>query len=191
MSLSGGVKALSWVVALLLCAIPLLAWSILPGAAVGGPRGPGGPGVEIARWASLLAPLTALGSWMLAPRGLEIGGGELRLLRRAWRAAAYRLSSVEEVALLPPGAMRGAVRTLGNGGLFGYYGWFFKSGRGAFRLFATRSDGLVEVVAGGRRLVLSPDEPGRFVEDLLATAPRAAMPRQGLGPGAATAMRRS
>jgi hypothetical protein len=26
--------------------------------------------------------------------------------------------------------MRGAVRTLGNGGLFGYYGWFFKSGRG-------------------------------------------------------------
>jgi hypothetical protein len=172
MSLSGGVKALTWVVVLLAGVVPLLVWSLVPGGPIGGPRGPGGPGVGAARWASL-----------------EIEGGELRILRRAWRSAAYPLSSVEEVALLPPRALAGAVRTFGNGGLFGYYGWFYR--KGAFRLFATRSDRLVEVVAGGKRVVVSPDEPGRFVEGLLATAPRARLRQPAGDPGAASATRRS
>jgi hypothetical protein len=189
MSLSGGVKALTWVVVLLAGVVPLLVWSLVPGGPIGGPRGPGGPGVGAARWASLLLPLVTAGSWALAPFGLEIEGGELRILRRAWRSAAYPLSSVEEVALLPPRALAGAVRTFGNGGLFGYYGWFYR--KGAFRLFATRSDRLVEVVAGGKRVVVSPDEPGRFVEGLLATAPRARLRQPAGDPGAASATRRS
>jgi hypothetical protein len=189
MSLSGGVKALTWVVVLLAGAVPLLAWSLVPGGPIGGPRGPGGPGGGAARWASLLAPLVTAGCWALAPNGLEIAGGELRILRRAWRSAAYPLSAVAEVAVLPPGSLAGAVRTFGNGGLFGYYGWFYR--KGAFRLYATRTDRLVEVLAGGRRVVVSPDEPARFVEGLLATAPRARLRQPGGGPGAASATRRS
>jgi hypothetical protein len=188
MSLSGGVKALTWVVVLLAGAVPLLVWSLVPGGPIG-PRGPGGPGVGAARWASLLLPFVTAVCWALAPNGLEIAGGELRILRRAWRSAAYPLTSVEEVALLPPGALRGAVRTFGNGGLFGYYGWFYR--KGAFRLFATRSDPLVEIVAAGKRVVVSPDEPARFVEGLLATAPRASLRQPGGEPGAASATRRS
>ena len=192
MSLSAGVRILSWTIVLLMCAVPLLAWSILPGVAIGGPRGPGGPGVEVARWASLFAPLVALVSWALAPRGLEIEGGELRILRNAWRAATVPLSSIQEIAVLPPGSLRGAVRTFGNGGLFGYYGWYYR--RGPFRLFATRRDRLVEIVAAGKRVVVSPDDPGRFVEGLLSRSPRARL-RQPAGergdPGAASASRRS
>lgn len=188
MTLPGRLWVLSGAIVLLLCSVPLLSWSILPGFTFGGPRGPGGPESELARWGSLLLPLLALLSWALAPRSVEIEGGELRVVRRGWRAAAFPLSRVEGVAALPPGSLRGAVRTFGVGGLFGYHGWFFK--RGAFRLYATRTDRLVEVVVEGKRIVVSPDQPQRFVDGLLASAPRARL-RQPGEPGTASASRAS
>ncbi len=188
MSLPGRLWVLSGAIVLLLCSVPLLSWSIIPGVAIGGPRGLGGPESELARLGSLLLPLLALLSWAFAPRAVEIEGGELRVLRRGWRAAAFPLSRVEAVAVLPPGSLRGAVRTFGVGGLFGYHGWFYK--KGAFRLYATRTDRLVEVVLGGRRIVVSPDQPQRFVDGLLASAPRARL-RQPCEPGAAIASRTS
>jgi hypothetical protein len=191
MSLSAGVKVLSTLVSVLLVAVPLLIWGFLPGIAVGGSRGPAAPWVQLAtRLGVLLAPLVAVASWAMAPRGVEIEGGELKVLRRAWPAAAYRLAEVEQVTLLPRGWLAGAIRTFGNGGLFGYYGWFYRYKNGAFRLFATRSDRLVEAVIGGRRVVFSPDEPARLVDAILAAAPRA---RRGQVPdaGAASATRTS
>ena len=74
------------------------------------------------------------------------------------------------------------------GGLFGYCGWFYR--KGAFRLYATRADRLVQVGIDGKRIVVSPDEPQRFVDGLLASAPRARL-RQPGGPGAASATRTS
>ena len=180
MSLSGGVKLLSAVVSALVLAVPLLVWGVVPGIRLS-------PGAEVARWAVAVLPLVILVSWGLSPKAIELEGGELRILRRAWRAAGYRLAEVEVVTPLPPRWLLGAVRTFGNGGLFGFYGWYFKGG--PFRLFATRSRDLVEVRVGGRRVVVSPDEPERFVEGLLAAAPRA---RRGQAAGgAASASTRS
>jgi hypothetical protein len=189
MSLSTGVKAITGLLVVLLLAVPLLVWGFLPGIAIGGPRGPAGPGIQLAtRLGTLLAPLLALACWALSPRAVELEGGELKVLRRAWPAAAYRLSEVEQVGLLPPGWLSGALRTFGNGGLFGYYGWFYK--KGAFRLFATRSDRLVEARIGGKRVVFTPDDPARLVEAVLAAAPRARRAQAGDG-GAASATRTS
>jgi hypothetical protein len=189
MSLSAGVKLVSGLVLVLLVAVPLLVWGFLPGLAVGGPRGPASPWVQIAtRLGTLLAPLVAVASWAMAPRAVEIEGGELKVLRRAWPAAAYRLSEIEQVTLLPRGWLSGALRTFGNGGLFGYYGWFYK--KGAFRLFATRTDRLVEAVIGGRRVVLSPDDPERLVDAILAAAPRTRRAQAG-DAGASSATRTS
>ncbi len=184
MSLSGSVKALSGVFVVLMLAVPVFAWFLIPGMALGGPEG---PALE-ARWATLAAPLFALAFWALSPKAVEIEGGELRILRRAWRAAVFPLSRVEQVAILPPRGLSGAVRVLGNGGLFGFFGWYYR--KGFFRLFATRRAGLVEVVVGSRRVVVSPDEPGRFVDGLLAAAPRARAVQPG-EPGARSARRTS
>jgi hypothetical protein len=189
MSLSAGVKVISTLVVVLLLAVPLLVWGFLPGIAEGGPRGPAGPWVQLATQIGVLvAPLVAVLSWAMAPRAVEIEGGELKVLRRAWPAATYRLPEIEQVAILPTGWLARALRIFGNGGLFGYYGWFYK--KGAFRLFATRSDRLVEAVIGGRRVVFSPDEPARLVDAILAAAPRARRAQAGEA-GAASATRTS
>ena len=189
MTLSAGVKLVTGLVVLLLCATPVVVWSLSPGILIGGPRGPAGPVVQgAARWGTLLAPLIALACWAFSPRGIEIEGGEVRVLRRGWGAAAFALSRVEGVSVLPSGSLRGAVRTFGVGGLFGHYGWFYR--KGAFRLYATRTDRLVEVVIDGRRIVVSPDEPQRFVDGLLASAPRARLRQPGAA-GAASATRTS
>jgi hypothetical protein len=182
MSLSVGLKVLSAVVTLLVASIPLLVWSAVPGI-----RLPAGG--AFAANLVLFAPLVPLLSWAWSPRAVALEGGEIRILRRAWRAAAYPIQEVSEVAVLPPRWLLGAVRTFGNGGLFGYYGWFWKKG-GAFRLFATRRDRLVEIVVGGKRVVVSPDEPRRLAEAILASAPRA-RPGQGDAAGAASASRTS
>jgi len=181
MSLSGAVRMATAVAVLLLLGLPALVWGVLPGIRLGS-------GVDPARWASLLAPVVAFAGWAISPSALEIRGGDLLVLRRAWRSASFPLAGVREVAILPAGALRGAIRTFGVGGLFGYHGWFYK--KGPFRLYATRSDRLVEVVIGGRRIVVSPDHPARLVEGLLAAAPRAVL-RQPGEPGATSARARS
>jgi hypothetical protein len=189
MSLSAGVKWVTGLVVLLLCATPVVVWRLSPAIRIGGAHGPAGPFAQgIALWGTLLAPVIALGCWALSPKAIEVEGGELRVLRRAWRAAAWPLSRVDSVSVLPPRYLMGSVRTFGNGGLFGFYGWFYK--KGAFRLFATRTDRLVEVVIDGKRVVVSPDEPARLVEGLLSAAPRARS-RQPGETGAASASRTS
>jgi hypothetical protein len=167
MTLSAGVRLLTTLVSALVLSVPLLVWGAIPGVRLGG-------GGEMARWLVLLAPLIVLGTWALSPVAVELEGGELRVLRRAWRAASWPLADVERVSVLPPRWLRGAIRTFGNGGLFGFSGWYYK--KGAFRLFATRMEPLVEVVIGGKRLVLSADDADRLVEGLLAVAPRARVP---------------
>jgi hypothetical protein len=159
------------------------------GLVVGGPHGPAAPWVQLLVQAGVwAAPGIGLACWALSPRAIELEGGDLRVLRRAWRAAAYPLGEVTEVAVLPPRWLVGAVRTFGNGGLFGWYGWYWK--KGPFRLYATRTDRLVEVVVGGRRVVLSPDEPDRLVAGIRDAAPRAGL-RQPPDGGAASASTRS
>ncbi len=167
MSLSGGLKALSAVLTIVVLAVPLLVWSVVPGVRLDA-------GNAVATPLVLFLPLLPLVSWAWSPRAVVLEGGELRVLRRAWRAAAYPLGEVSEVAVLPARWLLGAVRTFGNGGFFGYYGWFWRKG-GAFRLFATRRDRLVEIVVGGKRVVVSPDEPARLAEAILASAPRATL----------------
>ena len=178
MTLSGGVKALSAFISALVLSVPLLVWGVVPGVRLG-------PGGEVSRWLVLLAPALVLGCWALSPAAVELEGGELRILRRAWRATAWPLAGVESAEVLPPGWLNGALRTAGNGGLFGFYGWYFK--KGPFRLFATRRGPLVQVVVEGRRVVVSPDAPLDLVAGLQATAPRL---RQAAG-GAASASARS
>jgi len=127
----------------------------------------------VAAAVAVVAGGTATGAWALAPRGFEVGGGSLRILRNAWPGTEIPLSDVRSAGVIAPDALRGAMSVLGIGGLFGSYGLFRSPALGRLRLDATRSEGLVLVRTGRQAHVLTPDRPGEFVDAILAAAPGA------------------
>jgi hypothetical protein len=57
------------------------------------------------------------------------------------------------------------IRLYGSGALFGYYGTFAFKGTGIVRMYATNRKNLVLVTDGdGKKYLLSPDDPERFIE---------------------------
>lgn len=111
-------------------------------------------------------------SFALAPSGYSIEPARLRI-ERPLRAIELPLASIRAAGALPDGALRGAIRVAGSGGLFGYYGRFWTRRLGAFRLYATRRAGLVVVDTATDRFVLSPEPPERFLDALFSRAPSA------------------
>jgi hypothetical protein len=111
-------------------------------------------------------------SWLWAPRGYLLEGGELRILRRV-RPRVIPLASVRAAG--PIGnVLRGAVRLGGSSGLFGWFGHYWTRSLGRLDAYATRTEGLVQLDGPAGRLVLSPEPPDRFLDEVLAHAPGAA-----------------
>jgi hypothetical protein len=111
--------------------------------------------------AAVSAVIAAL---LLAPRGYVVEGGRLRIDR--WISPIeIPLASIQSAERLKGEALAGSLRTLGSGGLFGYYGRFRNKTLGKYRMYATRSDGYV-VVQVDCPYVLTPDSPDRFLEAL-------------------------
>ncbi len=143
--------------AILLGATALMIW-------IGQTRIPVGP-VRVIVFLNGLIPIGGLFVCaLLAPRSYAIRNGTLRINR--WLAPIeIPLASVEAVEALPVERLAGARRTLGNGGLFGYYGQFRSPALGSFRMYATRGDGYV-LVRAGRLYVVTPQSPDLFIERL-------------------------
>ena len=73
------------------------------------------------------------------------------------------LATIQSAEILEAGRLAGSLRTLGSGGLFGYYGRFRNQVLGRYRMYATRGDGYV-LIRASQSFVLTPDSPGRFIE---------------------------
>lgn len=98
----------------------------------------------------------------LAPQRLEIGEKKLVILRR-YKSVTIYADEVFSVDPLPKNGLRGAVRTCGVGGLFGYFGSYYKSNIGAFKLYATSLENLFLIrLANGKKIVISCSEPDKM-----------------------------
>ena len=98
----------------------------------------------------------------LAPQRLEISKKTLVILRR-YKSITIHADEVLSVDRLPKNALRGAVRTCGVGGFFGYYGHYYQGSIGAFQLYATSFDNLFLIrLANGKRVVISCSEPEKM-----------------------------
>ncbi len=65
------------------------------------------------------------------------------------------------------------VRLLGSGGLYGYFGVFSFKGTGRVWMYATNRHNLVLIKdIKGRKYLLSPDNPEKFIQQLRGTIPR-------------------
>jgi hypothetical protein len=139
----------------LIAATASLTW-----AAVARPPSPGARAVLLIS-AAISGAALVLGI-ALAPRSYAIEDGRL-VIRRWVGSITVPLGSVRSVEPLGRESLAGSLRTLGSGGFCGYYGRFRNRTLGAYRMYATRSEGYV-LVRADRPYVLTPDSPERFIE---------------------------
>ncbi len=76
-------------------------------------------------------------------------------------------SEIAACSVILNGEMRGVIRVAGNGGLFGYTGFFWNTKYGTMRWFATQRKNYVLIEkTNGNKIVITPDEPEKFIEAL-------------------------
>lgn len=98
------------------------------------------------------------------PTSYRITEDEL-IVNRPFYNACFKRSKIEYVALITESEISGAIRTFGNGGIFGYTGYFANFKFGNMFWYLTRKDKLVLVkLHNNAKIMLSPDEPEKFVE---------------------------
>lgn len=78
-------------------------------------------------------------------------------------------ADIKSVALIEKDKIKGAIRTFGVGGLFGYYGNFANFSLGRMTWYATRRDKPVLVkTIDNKNIIFTPDDPEKFVEELIS-----------------------
>ena len=119
------------------------------------------PPVEMTLLAAL--PILVLGSTLLfTVRGYSLSGGFLLVRRLLW-TTRVDLSGLRS-ARVDPDAMKGSIRTLGNGGLFSFSGRFTGRRLGPYRALVTDQTSCVVLVTDRGTVVVSPSSPESFAE---------------------------
>ena len=116
------------------------------------------PAVKIMLWGMI--PFFAL----FAVRGYELEGGELVIVYPL-RRKRVSLRGLRDVHA-DPEAMKRSIRTFGNGGLFGFTGWFHNSTLGSYRAWVTDPHRAVVLDLPDKPVVVSPDRPNLFVDEV-------------------------
>ena len=97
-----------------------------------------------------------------APQRLEIGDDGIVILRR-YKSVVINREEIKSVEYISKLAFRGAIRTFGVGGLFGYYGRYYAPALGSFTLYATSFQNLYLIKTwNGKSIVISCAEPDKI-----------------------------
>jgi hypothetical protein len=110
-------------------------------------------------------PVVAL---LFCVRGYTLEPGLLLVKRLLW-TTEIPLRGLRS-ADADPTLLAGSWRTFGNGGFFSVTGWFYNKTLGRYRAFVTNRGDAVILKFVDRTVVVSPDPPGRFAEQVLTSA---------------------
>ena len=116
------------------------------------------------RCLALLPLVVVLATVPFAIRGYTITPSSILVHRLFWDTELPRIGL--ESASAEPDAMRGSLRTFGNGGAFSFSGCYWSKRLGSYRAVVTDPRRTVVLRYARRRVVLSPELPGSFVGDL-------------------------
>jgi hypothetical protein len=93
--------------------------------------------------------------------GYTLTATQLEVERPLW-STAFPLAQLLSVAG-DAEVFKGSLRLFGNGGIFSFTGFFWKRGLGCFRSFATDPARAVVLKFRKRTIVVTPDDPLRFI----------------------------
>jgi len=115
-------------------------------------------------WLSILPLTIVVAAALFMVRGYSITNDEILIHRLFWDTKLSRQGL--QSAALEPDAFRGTLRTFGNGGLFGFTGWYESSRLGSFRAFATDGTRTIVLRYAEQAIVITPDQPDQFIREL-------------------------
>ena len=113
---------------------------------------------------ALLLLAIVIGSALFSIRGYTVTPEAILIHRLFWVTRLPRTGL--QSAVFEPDAMRGSIRTFGNGGFFSFSGHYRNKTLGAYRAFVTDLHQTVVLRYSGRTLVVSPSTPEEFAHDL-------------------------
>ncbi len=116
------------------------------------------------RWVALLPLVILFCTALFTIRGYAITSDAILVHRLRWSTSLPRAGL--ESARFEPDAMRGSIRTFGNGGTFSFSGFYYNKRLGSYRAFVTDPRRAVVLRYASRRIVVSPDAPENFVYEL-------------------------
>jgi len=116
-------------------------------------------------WVGLLPLVLLIGAALCTVRGYSLTPDAILIHRLCWKTKLSRQGF--ESAEYQPGILRHSLRSFGNGGLFSFTGWYHNRTLGTFRAYATDIHRTVVLRLSGKTIVLTPDEPERFVSELM------------------------
>ena len=119
-----------------------------------------------ARLAMILGPIVLIAATVpFAVRGYTIANGEIDIERVGW-STHVSLDALKSATVEPNAMAWWSIRLFGDGGLFAFAGWFWNPRLRKFRAFATDPQRSVVLRFADRTVVITPDEPERFVEEI-------------------------
>jgi hypothetical protein len=120
-------------------------------------------------WNVVWLVLVVAGAAPFTIRGYTINENEIGVRRLFWTTRIKRDQLIR--AEVMPNAMRGSLRTCGNGGAFSFTGWYWNKALRSYRAFVTHQRNTVVLWFANKTIVMSPDDPERFAEDLNGKEP--------------------
>ncbi len=115
-------------------------------------------------WVASLPLAIIVGSALFTIRGYTLAPDALLVHRLLW-TTRLPLTGLQS-AKFEPNAMRGSIRTCGNGGLFSFAGSFHNKALGGYRAFVTDLHRTVVLRFPSRTVVVSPSAPEELIHDI-------------------------
>lgn len=111
----------------------------------------------------IMAAASAL-TWLFSPLSYQITEKKLKILR-PFKNVEIDLSRITEIKRTDRESLKGTIRLFGSGGLYGFFGLFYKKGLGKFYAYCTNSSDLV-LIKAGRLFLISPSQTETFISFL-------------------------
>ncbi|HQW45432.1 MAG: hypothetical protein IPI22_05910 [Bacteroidetes bacterium] len=111
-----------------------------------------------------LLSVTLFITFLYAPLGYEINPQNLSIIRRVNSFVIPR-SEILSIEPLSDDEMGRAWRLFGNGGMFGYTGWFSSSKQGRMRWFVSQRKNYIAItLQNHKKYIVSPDDVDGFMQ---------------------------
>lgn len=105
-------------------------------------------------------------SYLYSPQGYEINLDSIAVVRKMGKFFISR-KDIASIRTLSESELGGVWRMAGNGGVFGYTGWFSSGKIGKMRWFVTQRKNYILIeLNSGKKILLSPDDVGGFMESM-------------------------